>query len=260
MHRSLSSCRRPVFIRPRAAEYLLHRAQTLALKRTLPISDLGVKRLLLGLIAGVAFAGSFYTVSVARVTLPLVRAMPEVVAGPQQPLPPPPPGGYVRRSPDIVGPSTAASPAWAEPFWAGLAAAFGQAFTLSVWFPWRRRPPVLRFGRARLRARAGIITGLMWTGYAPMVLVPVWFAYTVMLYGGNVWASAFGRPLGADPLVPLVPFGLGAGLLVMALTLEPWRGLQLAYRCRWIPAVGVAAVLALGTLLFIAGRAVPGAV
>ena len=242
---------------------LLHRAQTLTLKRSLPVADLGARRLVIGIVVGLAFAGSFYAVSVAvaRVTLPLVRAMPEIKAGPpQQPLPPPPPGGYKQRFPDIVGPSTADSPAWAGPFWAGLAAAFGQAFTLSVWFPWRRRPPTLWLGRARLRERAGIATGLMWTGYAPMVLVPVWFAYVVMLYGGNIWASAFGLPAGADPLVPLFPFGLCAGLLVVALALEPWRGLQLAYRCRWAPAIGVAAVLALGAVLFMVGRSVPGAV
>ena len=247
----------------RLSGHLLHRAQPLTLKRRLPVASLGARRLVIGIIVGLAFAGSFYAVSVAvaRVTLPLVRSMPEVRAGPpQQPLPPPPPGGYKQRFPDIVGPSTADSPAWAEPFWAGLAAAFGQAFTLSIWFPWRRRPPALRFGRARLRERAGITTGLMWTGYAPMVLVPVWFSYAIMLYGGNVWASAFGLPVGPDPLVPFFPFGLGAVFLVVALTLEPWRGLQLAYRCRWAPVAGVAAVLALGAVLFVMGRSVPGAV
>ena len=165
-----------------------------------------------------------------------------------------------RPVPTVVGPAEAAAPAWFGPFWAGLAAVFGQALVLSVWF---HQPvaPTVRARRARRRVLGGLATGRMWIWLALLVFVELWFDYALLVYGGNVWASAFGLPQEPDPFVPFFPFGAFALVLVGFLTLEPWRGLQLAFRCRWWPAVGVSATVAFGSVLYAVGRwAVAGAV
>ena len=162
--------------------------------------------------------------------------------------------------PTIVGPSKAAAPAWFGLFWAGLAAVFGQALALSVWFH-RPASPTIRARRTRLRVLGGLATGQMWIWLVLLVLVEFWFDYALLIYGGNVWASAFGLPQEPDPFVPFIPFGAFSLVLVGLLAVEPWRGLQLAFRCRWWPVAGVATTAAFGTVLYVVGRwAVPGAV
>lgn len=218
----------------------------------------GARRLIIGVVVGVAFASSFYfaSLAVSRATFAIVRNQPEAEIArihahnefaQAHDIP-------LRQPPTIIGPAEAEIPAWVEPFWAGLAAVFGQAIALSFWLVRPQVPWSLRRKRAGLHARSSAATGLMWIGLVPLVLVKLWFVYLVLVYGGNVWASAFGGPITADPLVPFVPFGLSAALLVVILALEPWRGIQLVYRCRWWPAVSVLFTLALGVLLFVVGR------
>lgn len=237
---------------------MLNRAPYVRRKECLTSGRPSGRRLIAGTLAGVAFAAPFYLVSIglARSMIYITGQWPEErvesilshneVAA-DWGLPP-------RPVPVIVGPTRVPTPAWAEPFWAGIAAAFGQAVALAAVF-FRPHPPWShRRKRAGLHARLGATAGVMWVGLVPLLLVKVWFVYVVLLYRGNVWASAFGEPVAADPLVPFVPFGLAGTLLVLFLTLEPWRGLQRAYRCgRW-PAVGVGLTAVFAVLLLLAGR------
>ena len=135
---------------------------------------------------------------------------------------------------------------WAVPIWAGLSAAMGQAVALAVWVirP-RRAQPV----RARY-LRSGAATGLMWNGLVPLMWGKIWLISAVLVYRANFSAAAAGYATGSDPFTGFAPW---AALLVLLLALEPWRGLQRAYRCGWWPLAGLAATLALGAALYAAG-------
>ncbi len=211
-----------------------------------------MRRLVVGAFAGITFAATFFLASVAvtRGGYPAFLGYPEGwVEGARQ---------YNERGrdvegfepipvPTLVGEPKAETPPWAEPFWAGLAAAFGQALMLAVWFlrPRGRRP-------AR-HARIGVATGLMWVWIVPLFVVKLWFLYVMLVTSGNYWASAFGEPLLADPLVPVLPFGAAALALAAVVALEPWRGIQMEYRCGWWPAASVALTVGFGALLYTLG-------
>ena len=228
----------------------------LPIRRYLPVRELGVTRVVVGAVAGLVFAASFYAASVA-------------VAVGSGPVLQNDPASYVDRVrqrnefrsaeervpvPVIVADVEPETPGWAAPLWAGLSAAFGQSIALSVWFfrprPWKG----LRPRRSVLHARGGIATGLMWIGVVPLVLVKFWLIYVVLVAGGIAWLAALGEPVPRDPFLSVWPYGAALGLLVVLVTLEPWRGLQLDYRCNRWPALGLAVTTVLGAALYTLGR------
>ena len=184
-----------------------------------------MRRLVVGVLAGVAFAASFYSASlaVARAGLPALLGSPEAHVEELQRHNATWQGtdGFRPRSvPVVVAQPAIETPAWAGPAWAALAASLGQAVALSVWF--------VRPGSSR-RARGGAATGLMWVGLVPLVVVPLWDSYASLVARRRYWAAAFGEPVGPDPFAPVLPFGAAAGLFAVAVALAPWRGVQLAY-------------------------------
>ena len=222
------------------------------LKRKLRLRDVGTRRLVIGIVAGAAFAVPFHlaSVGVAHAGLPaflgdpvaqvdFIREHNERWAGEEgfEPYP----------VPEIVSEPTASVPVWLEPFWAGLAAVLGQAIAVSVWFVRPTR------GRTMRHARGGAATGLMWVGVLPTFLVKLWLIYVMPVTRGNFWGSAYGELGGLDPLTPLLPFGAASGVMVLVVALEPWRGPQLEYRCGRIPAVSVILTLVFAVLLFALG-------
>ena len=233
------------------------------IRRYLPVNELGATRVVVGAVAGLAFAASFYAASLT-------------VAVGSGPVLQNDPASYVDRVrqrnelrsvedqvpvPVILTDAVPETPGWAAPLWAGLSAAFGQSITLSVWFFRLKRRGGLRPQRSVLHARGGIATGLMWIGVVPLVLVKFWLIYVVLVAGGNAWLAAFGEPVPRDPFLSIWPYGAALGLLVVLVTLEPWRGLQLDYRCSRWPALGLAVTTVLGAALYTLGRwLVPGAV
>ena len=158
--------------------------------------------------------------------------------------------------PVIVTESEPKAPGWTEPFWAGVAAAFGQATALGFLF-WRpARRSLRRLTRHRLHVQGGIATGLMWGAVVPLVFVELWFDYSVLVAGEIRMATAFGQPAPVDPFLSTWPFGASGALLVLLLALEPWRGIQRRYRCGYWPAVGVLAVVGYAAALYGVGRLV----
>ena len=204
----------------------------------------------MGAAAGAAFALSFHLafLGTARAAVPIFEDGPtRYVERWSQP--------HNRRSgreaPALVGPAEAEEPRWMEPFWAGLSAALGQAVALAVWFA--GGPPTRTIGDVRLRRRRryAVTQSLMWVGLGPLVFVKLGELYVAVPYDMAIWASALGRPPFEDPFAFLGP---AAALAILFLALEPWRGLALAYRCRWWPALGVASAAAVGAALFAVGR------
>lgn len=234
------------------------------LKRPLSVLVIGKARFWTGLVLGALFAAFLYAAGLLTVRL----AYPAITAGPEAHVarleyynnsldregrrryPPPP---------VIVAEARAETPAWAEPFWAGLAAALGQAVSIAAWFwtPGRRR--AVRPRRER-HVRSSIATGLMWVGIMPMVLGKIWFSYVELVSKGAAWAAAFGEPPPVDPILPGYPLGADSALLVVVLIVEPWRGLQMAYRCGWWPVMAAGGVLVIAAALYAAGQwLLPGA-
>lgn len=237
------------------------------LKPDLPIRELGTRQLALGLVVGFGLALAFYLgcLLIGHATLEIVRAGPQTevyrwtqpeeevlqtIGTDGRPFPDPP---------EIVGPSEAAMPQWALPFWAGLSAVCGHFITLWMWFSLSPPGVSIRSRRARLRARSAASLSMTWLGLTAMMAIRLWGPWVLLIYGQNILASAFGRLVGEDPFVPIFPFGLVAFVFVLFVVLEPWRMLQLAYRCRWWPAVALATTAAVGVLIWTLGHAlVPG--
>lgn len=233
------------------------------LKPTLSIRTLGTRRFVVGLVAGFLFSVSFFAVGVTagRSTLSVNRSLAEsrvwrnleyneqLRAAGQPPR---------FSAPTVAAPEPVSVPRWAEPLWAGLAAALGQAVALSVWFVGPARPGLQR-RRARRRGLLGATAGAMWVGLVPLVVIKLWTAYAFVLYPLNISATFYAEPFVADPLEPLGP-ALSV-VLVAVLALEPWRGVRLGYRSGWWPAFGVLAVAGGTVALYVLGRAfLPGAV
>ena len=237
----------------------------ISLKPTLSVSQIGTPRMIVGILSGILFASLFYlaTVSVTRPGLVAVQNNPALWAhssvDPRQSQPTIEIEGYdPPQHPVIVGPTSIPTPSWVEPFWAGFAAAFGQALMLLVWFlrPTRRRtrqagePFSLRSVRADYHARGGVALGLMWSALFAMFLGKLWLLYAMFISRANLWGSAFGEGFAPDPFIPFVPFGLSSGVLVLFMATEPWRGIRLDYRCGWWPAVSVVVTLVFGATLY----------
>ena len=236
------------------------RMPSIRLKHRPPFGSVGRRRIIIGVLVGIGFAASLHmgSVMVGRATFAIMQARPEEKVE------------SIRLSnetahewgllelpvPELVGPAEAGVPSWFELIWAGLAAAFGHSLALYVWFPSAVPPWSTRAKKAAVHAHLGVTTGLMWIGLVLLFLVKLWQLYAVLVYGGNVWASAFGDPVAGDPFVPFFPFGGVAVLLVIMLVLEPWRGLQVAYRCGWWPAAALAVTMAVGALLYLVFRSV----
>ena len=205
-------------------------------------SEVGRRRLALGAFAGAAFALTFHLafLGVTRVSVPIFEAYsPTQVERWREP------------SGLAPGPAEAEEPGWVEPFWAGLSAALGQAVAVAVWFVGGHPARTVRDRRHQLRRRYALTQSLMWVGLAPLVFVKLGELYVAVPYHGAIWASSLRRPPFEDPFAFLGPT---AALAVLFLALEPWRGLALAYRCRWWPVLGVASVAAGGAALFAVGR------
>ena len=208
----------------------------------LSASDVGWRRLALGAFAGVAFALTFHLafLGVTQVAVPIFETYSPT---------------YVERwrePPDLVpGPAEAEEPWWVEPFWAGLSAALGQAVAVAVWFAGGLAAPAIRDRRRQRRRRYAVSQSLVWVGLAPLVFVKLGELYVAIPYHGAIWMSSLRRPPFEDPFAFLGPT---AALAVLFLALEPWRGLALAYRCRWWPMLGVVCVVAGGAALFAIGR------
>ena len=202
----------------------------------------GWRRLGAGLVAGAAFALTFYLafLSIALAYIPVVEGVPvrhvEMMEDPMTRRP-------GREVPVMVGPTSVAVPEWVRPFWAGMSAALGQCVSAAIWLSGPLVGETQKMKRRRRYARAQVA---MWVGLAPLVFVKIGELYLSVPYPDAVWASSFGRPPVDDPLGFL---GMASALTVVFLALEPWRGLSLSYRCCWGPMVGVAGVLVAGSLL-----------
>ena len=233
------------------------------LKPTLSVRALGTKRFAVGILAGILFAFGFHAagVAVGRGTIAVNAVGAEgriwwnqeyndqLRAAGQPPRYPPP---------TVTNPDPVPVPGWAEPLWAGLAAALGQALALAVWFIWPTRPG-LRERRARRRGLLGATAGAMWIGLIPLVLIKLWIVYAFVLLPVSIYATFYGEPFVTDPLAPFGP--AFAVVLVATLALEPWRGVRLGYRSGWWPALGLLAVAVGTAALYGLGRAIlPGAV
>ncbi len=233
------------------------------LKPTLSVRALGTKRFAVGILAGILFAFGFHAagVAVGRGTIAVNAVGAEgriwwnqgyndqLRAAGQPPRYPPP---------TVTDPDPVPVPEWAEPLWAGLAAALGQALTLTAWFVRPTRPGV-RERRARRRGWLGATAGAMWIGLVPHLLVKFWIVYAFVLLPVNISATFYGEPFFPDPLEPFGP--AFAVALVATLALEPWRGVRLGYRSGWWPAFGLLAVSICAAALYGLGRALlPGAV
>ena len=215
---------------------------------------------MVGIVAGLAFAAGFYTagVSTGRVTAAINGAgaesrlmwnqeyndqLRDEGRPPRYPVP------------VVTDPEPIPAPRWADPMWAGLSAALGHAFALAVWFvrPALHAAVVPAGGPCSVPPLGDVV------GIVPLVLIKLWMVYAFVLHPVNVYATMYDEPFVPDPISPFGP-ALAAGLVVV-LALEPWRGVRLAYRCGWWPALGVLAVLASSAALYIAGGALlPGAV
>lgn len=209
------------------------------LKPRLSVSKIGKRRFWIGILAGFCFASSFHLASVtfARAAFELHSVWPEMHVERiranndwrrEQ-------GGPLLPEPQIVGPLEADTPKWFEPFWALLSAVFGQAIALSIWF-WRPISVGSALQRNARKKGRSVVNHLMWVGAVPLLVGYIWYVHIVLVYAGNVSASAFGRPIVDDPLVPLFPFGVSAFLLVLIVALAPWQSLRRAYKCQsWTP-------------------------
>ena len=233
------------------------------LKPTLSVRAIGTRRFVVGLVAGILFAFGFHTAGVAfgRGTIAVNAVGAEgriwwnqeyndqLRAAGQPPRYPPP---------TVADPDPVPVPRWAEPLWAGLAAALGQACALAVWFVLPARPGITE-RRVRRRGLPGATAGAMWVGLAPLILIKLWVVYAFVLLPVNIYATFYGELFVPDPLEPFGP--AFAVALVTVLALEPWRGVRLGYRSGWWPALGLLTV-AIGTAaLYGLGRAIlPGAV
>ena len=142
---------------------------------------------------------------------------------------------------------------WLEPVWAVVCAAFGQVVMVAIWFArpsqqeQKRNPARLRSDRYVRGSRAmGLAVSISAAGF----LGRMWEAYGSVFHIGNLWASAFGEPLAADPFGPFLPFGAFAIALAAIIALMPWHGVQRKYRCGWWPAASVTGALAYGMVLY----------
>ena len=232
------------------------------LKSSLSIQQIGRHRFVLGILLGGFLASSFYvgTVSVTRLGFIALQDNPATMverlraqrSNPQFPVieiegyePPP--------IPTIVGPTSLPTPGWIELFWAGFSATAGQAAMLAVWFYRPRRlfrNDIPLRSRSDRHARGAIATGILWIGVVPALLGRLWFIYGGVFSQMNLWASALGDTVAPDPFVAFLPFGAVAGILVLFVALEPWRGLRLQYRCGWWPTTSVAVTILFGGTLW----------
>ena len=90
----------------------------------------------------------------------------------------------------------------------------------------------------------------MWGALMASLWARVWLVYLCAVYFGDLWGRGIGLAVSAD-----LSAGLGWWLFVIPplLTVEPWRGLQRAYRCGWWPTYALVAVSTWGALLYAAG-------
>ena len=221
-------------------------SRLLQVRPALTTEAVGRWRLASGVGVGVAFALTFYLafLGIAHAYVLAIDASPvEYVVRMEDPVNRRP----SRDVPVLVGPTTASVPPWMEPFWAGLSAAIGQCVAVTIWLTGGRIGESRKLRRRRHYAR---VQAVMWVGLAPLVFVKLGELYLGVWYQGAVSASAFGKPPAEDPFGFL---GIASVLAVLFLALEPWRGLALAYRCRWGPAAGAVSVFVLGAFLYSVG-------
>ncbi|MEM6286204.1 MAG: hypothetical protein AAF845_03515 [Bacteroidota bacterium] len=222
-------------------------------KPALTVGRLGERRFWVGIVAGVLFGASFYGASVVTGRASVIANLGDPARGAER----------FRLMNDASEARTGerpypelkvASPAppevsrWFAPFWAGLSAALGQAIMLFVWL---HRPSLT--GK-QLYLRPSSAAAFVWICGALFVgSLGEWD--TAILGRGNYLAVAYGRETAPDPLVPMWPYGIASGALVLLLALEPWRAVQRVFRCgRWVTA-SVLTTLAFGGLLHVVGQA-----
>ena len=211
--------------------------------------DIGGRRLLAGATLGIAFALSFHLsfVGVAHGAEVILEGYGySAVEAAESPF------GSNRRAVQLpAGPAQGEVLPWMEPFWAALSAALGQCLAIAIWALPDRPVRSIRDRQTRRHRRYAVAHSLLWLGVFAMMSVRLATVYIALVFDGSIWRSIRNLPHIENPFTPLAA---ASALAILVLTLAPWQGLSLSYRCRWWPVLGAIAVATAGGVLLALGR------